>query len=702
MNNPGSVPHLPPDVLAHVTPRTTLRSLPGVNTQRGEAFDRLGLHTVEDLLRLAPRAYEDRRAPCPAHAFEPGTPVWWIGVIEQERIVRTRRGLYLHEMQLTHGAESVRATWFQHHFAPRSWGRGKRVGLYGVPTRDGDAWLFKSPERERIDDLERDAPGYGRWVPVHPASKGLTTRVLRNLLWRLLPVGDAMDDVLPDTLREALDLPVLRHTFRHLHFPESPGSAQRARRRLAYDELLVYALALGRMRQRVRATPGVVIPTPDALDARIRGRFPFALTAGQDQAVAAIRGDMASGQPMFRLVQGDVGSGKTAVAIYAILAAVAAGYQGLLLAPTEVLARQHVKTLKAWLRGSRTSVEACLGRQRRATRERVLAAAASGTAHVLVGTHALLSDNVRLHRPGLIVIDEEHKFGVHQRQALAARRVEGKQPHLLVMSATPIPRTLAFTVYGDLDVTLVRGTLPGRSPVATELVTPDDGARLMEAVQRTLAAGEQTFVVYPAVTESETQPLRAAEQAVLRWRRALPHARVGLLHGKLPAKERKEAMRAFREGESDLLVATTIVEVGVDVPRATLLIVEHAERFGLSQLHQLRGRVGRGHRRGQCFLVNRSEGGAGRLGVLARSSDGFEVAEEDLKVRGMGDLLGTRQHGKPLFTAAELPRDQALLAAAQRDARSLLEEDPDLTAPALAGLRRRAARALQALRVAPG
>ena len=392
---------------------------------------------------------------------------------------------------------------------------------------------------------------------------------------------------------------------------------------------------------------------------------------------------------MNRLVQGDVGSGKTAVAAYACLATVAAGYQAAFMAPTEVLARQHESTLSALLEGSRVRIETLLGGRRGKARDATLARIAAGDADIVIGTHAVISDQVAFARLGLVVVDEQHKFGVRQRHELVAKGQEDRvRPHALVMTATPIPRTLALAVYGDLDLSVIEGRPPGRQPVETWVVGPRDGRRVFDRVREQLDAGHQAFVIYPLVAESDKVGLRDAIDGRERWARALPDRRVGLLHGRMKREAKEAAMEAFRAGHTHVLVATVVIEVGVDVPNATVLVVEHAERFGLSQLHQLRGRIGRGDAGGLCVLVDRAkEGRPARLDVLASTDDGFVIAEEDLKLRGIGDVLGTRQHGQPMMSAARLPRDLPVLLEARGAAQRILDDDPHLHHPASAPLR---------------
>ncbi len=676
-------------------PAPGVESLPGVSPARAEALGRLGILTVEDLLRLAPRRHEDRRAPTPSTALVPGGPQLFIGRVLASRAARLKGRLGMLEARLGDAHGSVVARWFYRGFVPRPLGLGRRLAVYGaVRARRGGALEFSAPEIEALPEEDaqgaESVPGVGRLVPVHPLTRGLTAPWLRRLVWAALAQADAIPDPLPEALRRAVGQPALGAALRALHFPDDAAAAERARERLAFDELLGHELALAVVRRRRRAQPGWPVPFPRRVDERIRARLPFRLTPGQEAAVAAIVADLASGQPMHRLLQGDVGSGKTLVAVYAMLGAVAAGLQVAFMVPTEVLARQHAQTLARLLERSRVRTCVLAGADSPARRAAAHEAIARGDVDLVVGTHAVISEAVRFARLGLVIVDEQHKFGVEQRRDLRLKGAYGaRRPHCLVMSATPIPRTLAFAVYGDLDVSVIPDRPPGRRPVQTWVARPADGPAVLRRVRAALAEGQQAFVVYPVVREREALGLRDAEQGVARWRRALRGLAVDWVHGQMPRAQKEHAMDEFRAGRTRLLVATVVVEVGVDVPNATVLVVEHAERFGLSQLHQLRGRVGRGSQGGLCVLVDRSrDGGAERLAVLARTDDGFEIAEEDLRLRGLGDLFGTRQHGRPHFVAARLPRDLSLLERARAVAARLEARDPDLARPAHAGLAR--------------
>lgn len=664
--------------------------LPGMTAKRAKALAKVGVETVGDLLRLAPRRFEDRRHPTPIRALQDGEVALVLGRVVGSRAWRARGGLTCLEARVDDGTGVVEARWWQRGYLPHALPEGRRVALYGIPKAKGSSHTLTAPALERLPDEDGDVghPGAGRLVPVHPATTGVTPPIIRRALWHALERLPPLDDPLAP-VADAEALPSLDAALRILHFPNDEADAGRARERLAFDELLVHCLQLVRRRARHRAYGAPVCASSAAVRERIEARLPFTLTEGQDEAVRDILADLARPSPMNRLLQGDVGSGKTAVAFYVALAAVAAGHQVALLAPTEVLARQHARTMEAWLEGSRVDIALLVGGTKTKARAQATEGLATGTLDIVIGTHALLQRELTFASLGLLIVDEQHKFGVRQRQLLLGERVEARQrPHCLVMTATPIPRTLALTLYGDLDVSIIAGRPPGRQPVETWVRGPEDGAEIMTRVREALAREEQVFVIYPLVDGKGKLALRDAEAGVSRWRRALPGVEVGLLHGKMKAETKREAMTAFREGATRVLVSTVVIEVGVDVPNATILVVEHAERFGLSQLHQLRGRIGRGDRGGLCVLVDRStKETPARLQVLAETDDGFRIAEEDLKLRGGGDAVGTRQHGMPDLRAARLPGDMPLLVRARRRAEAILDEDPELRAPAHGALR---------------
>ena len=660
--------------------------VPGVGASRAAVYARLGVATVADLLRLAPRRFEDRRRVSRSSELLAGTSATFVGRVVRARTVRARGTLVIVEATLADEDGEVRARWFNQPWLAKSLPEGARVLLHGDVTSKGGVPEFDGPALERPPASDAEPhPGCGRLVPVHPTTTGLSTAGVRRAVWEALAHLDALDDPLPASVRDDVGLPPLADAIRRLHFPTSFEDAERARLRLAFDELFVHELLLARRKSARQALVAVPFHFTGTLHRRIRARFPFPLTPAQNRVVADVCHDLARPVPMNRLLQGDVGAGKTVIAAYAALAAVANGFQAVVMAPTEVLARQHEGVLGGWLAGSDVHVVGLYGGMRARARRATLAAIASGAAHVVVGTHAVLSRDVAYARLGLVVVDEQHKFGVRQRRDLVSK---GASPHTLVMTATPIPRSLALVVYGDLDYSVLDGPPPGRGARDTWVVRPADGERVFARVRAELRAGRQAFVVYPLVEESEAAGLRDATAGLAAWTRALPERRVGLVHGRMKAAERVAALEAFRRREVDVLVATVVVEVGIDVANATVLVVEHAERFGLSQLHQLRGRVGRGPHGGLCVLMDRSEGSTPeRLAVLEATDDGFRIAEEDLRIRGAGDFFGTRQHGAPAFAAARLPEDLPLLARARTAVEGLRGRVGDASDEPLAAMR---------------
>lgn len=547
-----------------------------------------------------------------------------------------------------------------------------------------------NPSWEIIDENEDPLAGdVERFVPVYPATGQLPSKRIAGIIAGLLSeVAPQVAEFLPDELREKRKLPLRRTALLRFHQPLQPEDVNVSRRRFAYEEFLLCLLAVQLSRCRRRGIDAKPIRVSEEIDRRIRRRFPFTLTAGQDRAAGEIRADLARTTPMNRMLMADVGAGKTVVALYACLAAIAGRMQAIILAPTEVLASQHAGKVDKYLKDSRVRVEFLSGATTKGKRRDLLTRLASGEVDLLIGTHAVLERDVRFRDLGVVVIDEQHKFGVAQRAAL---RQKGTAPHVLVLSATPIPRTLAMTVFGDLDVSTIDGAPPNRQPIATRLVTPDLEGEAWRFVQQRLAAHEQAYIVYPLVEDSEALPLKSARTEVERLSRGhLKGFALGLLHGKMKSAEKQEVMARFRSGEIQVLVSTTVIEVGVDVPTATVMIVQHAERYGLSQLHQLRGRIGRGSKKSYCLLFAEPSGETAteRLNILCETTDGFRIAEEDLRIRGPGELLGTRQHGLPEFKVANLVGDLDLLTQARDDAQDVLRDDANLRDARHAPLRR--------------
>jgi ATP-dependent DNA helicase RecG len=634
------------------------------------------------------------------------------GEVVSARALRGRRKRF--EAVVEDGTGRVECVWFNMPFLERRLTPGVRVRVQGKVGKgsSGSRLRLSQPRWEYLGagDAEGDGGGVGagggatgsgepgrregRLRPVYPASEEVSSVEIEKAVGAVL--GEALgliEDHLPEDLREANGLPGLADAYRLVHAGGTEREAALGRRRLAYDELLLLQLGL-RMRRAelawTRRAPALA--WSERVDARIRGRLPFELTAGQSRAAMEVARDLGAEVPANRLIQGDVGSGKTAVAVYAMLLAVAGGKQAALLAPTELLAEQHFGVVREMLRGSRVGVTLLTGGVEAARRKERLAGIGRGEFDIVIGTHALLSGDVRFRDLGVVVIDEQHRFGVHQRAALkSGDEAAGRVPHVLVMTATPIPRTLAMTAFGDLDVSVIEGRPGGRGPVETRWVEPGGADAVWADVRSAVGRGERAFVVQPVIggsgeedEGSEGGGLRSVESAVAGLREgALRGLRVEALHGRMGREEREGVMKRFRGGGADgidVLVSTTVIEVGVDVPSATVMVVDHAERFGLAQLHQLRGRVGRGEGGGRCWLIGEAvtEEAASRLRALVETGDGFALAEADLRLRGPGEVVGPRQSGLVGFRVARLPGDEGLLEAACRDAAAWVDRSPGL------------------------
>jgi ATP-dependent DNA helicase RecG len=634
-----------------------LDSLPGVGPAIRKRLAKLGLETVGDLLAHRPFRYErpvDEVRIADLHGDEE------VAIAGEVLSVRTRRRgrLQMLTARISDGSAAVSATWFNQPWLERQLQPGTQVRLRGRQGRFG--FDVKS------HDLG-DASATADFAPVYPASEEITPKKLRELVEAALP--PSVVDPLPAALRQRERLPQRGDALWALHRPRSLEEAETGRRRLAFDELLVLQIGIARRRREREHEVAPALGEPGELSARYRGALPFRLTEHQERAIRDLDGDLERSVPMQRLLQGDVGSGKTVVALYALLRAVENGRQGALMAPTETLAEQHFLTLEALCRDLGVSCGLLTNSVPKRERERAVAA------DIVVGTHALIQEGVDLSNVAVAVVDEQHRFGVEQRRALAGNR----SPHVLHMTATPIPRTLALTVYGDLAVSEIAEPPANRRPIVTAWVTAEKSSEAYSRLRRHLDAGRQAYVVCPLIEESETSQARAAEAEAERLRLAeLRGYRVGLLHGRLRPAERRELMARFNAAELDVLVATTVIEVGVDVPNATIMIVQEADRFGLAQLHQLRGRVGRGAEQSYCLLISRpreelTEPAVARLEALVRTTDGFELAEVDLDIRGGGQLLGTRQSGLSDLRFARLREDRPLLERARAVADRLTE-----------------------------
>ena len=663
---------------------TPLQFLKGVGPRRAADLAHVGLVTVEDLLSRFPVRYEDRSQMQPMASLKPGRTASVAGRVLSCGLRSTRRpGFKIFEALVSDESGAIRATWLNQPFLRDVFAAGKRVVLFGnVEARTPGGLQFTNPQYELLDADDADSVGEtvhtGRIVPIYEKAGSVTPKIQRRLVHEVLQrLPPELPDALPEPLQARLNLPSKYAALLAAHFPPSGESlealnrfATAAQQRLILEEAFIFQMGvLLRRHTASQERKDVEIRVDDRIRESARRVLPFRLTAGQKQALKEIVEDLQQPRPMNRLLQGDVGAGKTIVALLAALVVMENGVQVALMAPTEILAEQHYANLTRLLQTSRFRTALVTGGTGSAARRRQLAEIESGAVQLIVGTHALVQGDIRFKQLGLVVIDEQHRFGVLQRATL---REKGLHPDVLVMTATPIPRTLALTLYGDLDVSAIRDLPPGRRPVKT-VAKPESRRDEVHAFVKTqLEAGRQAYVVYPLVEESDKIDLKAAtEMADLLQQEVFPEYRVGLLHGRVKPDAKELVMKAFVAGALEVLVSTTVIEVGVDVPNASVMVVEHAERFGLSQLHQLRGRVGRDAHQSYCVLVYQSplsEEARERLKAMTETTDGFEIAERDLRLRGPGDFFGTRQAGLPTFRLIDLVRDHRLLELAQREA----------------------------------
>jgi len=667
---------------------TPLQYLKGVGPRRAADLARAGLHTVEDLLYRFPLRYEDRSRFAAIASLKPGQSASIAGRLLSCGLRSTRRpGFKIFEAAIQDASGTLRVSWLNQPFLRDVFARGQHVVLFGLVEMRGHGGLqLTNPQYEILDDEDADTIHTGRVVPVYEKAGSVTPKMQRRLVYDVLQrVTPDLPDVLPEPLRLKLQLPARRASLTGSHFPPSDVPVAQlnrfetaAQRGLIFEEAFLFQLGLlARRRAAAAEEKPFAITVDDRIRASARAVLPFKLTSGQRNALKDIVEDLQRSTPMNRLLQGDVGAGKTIVALIAALVAMENGLQVAFMAPTEILAEQHFLNISRLLQASRFRVALLTGSAAAAKRREQLAEIEAGTLHLAVGTHALVQGDVRFKQLGLVIIDEQHRFGVLQRATL---RSKGLRPDVLVMTATPIPRTLALTLYGDLDVSLIRELPPGRVPVRT-IAKPESRRDEIHAFARDqLEAGRQAYVVYPLVEESAKVDLKAAtEMADTLAHDVFPAFPVGLLHGRMKADVKERTMKAFASGDIKVLVSTTVVEVGVDVPNASVMIVEHAERFGLSQLHQLRGRVGRDRHQSYCCLVYQSplsDEARERLKALTETTDGFEIAERDLLLRGPGDFFGTRQAGAPTFRVIDLVRDRDLLEVARREATDWLASSP--------------------------
>ena len=672
---------------------TPLQFVKGVGPARAAILEAKGLRTVEDLLSYSPFRYEDRGNLKPISLLAPGEMATVVATVESAKLAGFRRkNLGLFEAVFTDGSGArLRGKWFHGGYLVDRLPEGARLALYGkieLDSYSGDL-LIMHPEFEPLGDEGGDDATLhtGRIVPIYEAAGNVSARAFRTLLHRILDQLPPLEDMLPPHLRDRFGLPDRTTALRNIHFPP-PGEDLRlvnafrspSQIRFIFEEFFWLECGLALKRAKARLRPGISFALNDTVRERIKQMLPFKPTAAQKRVFGEIARDMAEPHPMNRLLQGDVGSGKTLVAAEAVVVAIESGYQTVLLAPTEILAAQHYLYFKNLFVKLGYTVATLSGSQTSHEKIQIKKLLAAGLVHLCIGTHALIEDNVEFQNLGLAIVDEQHRFGVMQRLKLVEKGQDGARfPDVLVMTATPIPRTLALTIYGDLDVSVIDELPPGRRPIVTKHTTEDKIELVYSFLKTHIDAGRQGYVVYPVVEESETQAMKAAIQMHEHLSQTVfPSIPIGLLYGKLPGHQKEEVMRAFKAGELRILVSTTVVEVGVDVPNATVMIVEQAERFGLSQLHQLRGRVGRGAGQSYCILVTGklNEVARQRIRTLVASNDGFYIAEMDMKLRGPGEFFGTRQAGLPAIRIANILRDQDLLEQARESAAQFIVSPP--------------------------
>ena len=678
---------------------TPIQFIKGVGPKLAEAIARRGVLTVEDALYLIPHRYEDRRELRSVAKLRPGVTEVFSGEVVSAGIAPSRKGRRFFEAVVFDGSGQITLKWFNSNpaFMKKTWSAGRRGIFTGEITQYGyhreihhpDVdWL--GPEENVADAMARDPFNYGRIVPVYPLTEGLHQKTMRKVMKEVVDgYAASAASLLPEDVAARHGLVPLPRAFREAHFPDAAADLEQlnreqtsAHRTLVFDELFFLELGLALRRGGVTLSPGISFGVTHKYTKPLLQMLPFSMTDAQRRVLTEIKEDMMSPHPMHRLVQGDVGSGKTLVALMAALVAVENGYQVAIMAPTEILAEQHFLGIHAWCDALGVKVTLLTASLKGKAKKQALEEIADGKADIVIGTHAVIQEKVDFHRLGLGIIDEQHRFGVAQRSLL---KKKGLTPDILVMTATPIPRTLAMTVYGDLSLSVIDELPPGRTPVETKVFYESRRPQVYSSIREEVDKGRQAYVIYPLVEESEKSDLKAATQMTEHlMQEVFPDLRIAMLHGRMKPEEKEAVMRAFKAGETDILVATTVIEVGIDVPNATIMVVEHAERFGLSQLHQLRGRVGRGSGKSRCILLTTgrlSEEGEKRLKVMEATSDGFRIAEADLEIRGPGDFLGTRQAGLPDFRVANILRDGRLLEEARHEAFALVEKDPTLEKP---------------------
>ncbi|MBI4335790.1 MAG: ATP-dependent DNA helicase RecG [Candidatus Omnitrophica bacterium] len=662
---------------------TAVQYIKGVGPKRAEFLNKMGLHTILDMLYNLPRRYEDRSRFTPISKAVIGQPHTIKGQVMAFGFKNTKRGVSIFQVAIGDNTGIIYAMWFNQPFVKKYFKVGQKIILYGKVDRY-DVLVINQPEYEILeqDETEDESAHIGRIVPIYSLTKDVTQRFIRALTKMVVErYFRFLQDALPTKIRAKSRLVDIRFAINNIHFPASDENLKRAYRRIVFEEFFILQCAIALKKKGVKVEEGLAHKTEGELIEAFKKNIPFELTKGQQEAMRRIELDMKSPKPMNRLLEGDVGSGKTIVAAYALTLTVQSGFQGVIMVPTEILAEQHYLNLSRALVPLGINVALLIHSVPEAAKEKIKREIKEGQVNIVVGTHALIQEDVEFKKLGLCVVDEQHKFGVMQRDVL---RKKGLRPDVLVMTATPIPRTLALTVYGDLDISIIRELPKGRKPISTYWVEDEKRERIYNFIREQVKEGRQAYIVCPRIYEGESSEILAAAQMYEKLKNEIFNdLRIGLIHGDLPGDEKDKVMRAFKKGKIDILVSTVVIEVGIDVPNATVMLIENAERFGLAQLHQLRGRIGRGEHESYCILLAnpKTEYAKKRLEALTETVDGFAIAEEDLEIRGPGEFFGTQQSGLPEIRFGNIVADMEIMEQARKEAFEVIHSDPNLTLP---------------------